>query len=143
MRRRTIAMTLLFATLSYPALGQSAADHEAHHPGQDQVSTPDQTNSPRQSEQRQGMSSGGMMGMMGPGMKGRGTMGGDTMGPPMMFRMMFALMDADGDGTVSLAEFQVAHERIFKAMDSNKDGKLTLEEMLAFMHGTRSSVPQQ
>ncbi|QHP74334.1 hypothetical protein EI171_30930 [Bradyrhizobium sp. LCT2] len=28
-------------------------------------------------------------------------------------------------------------------MDSNKDGKLTLEEMLAFMHGTRSSVPQQ
>lgn len=83
------------------------------------------------------------MGMMGPGMKGRGTMGGDTMGPPIMFRMMFALMDADGDGTVSLAEFQVAHERIFKAMDSNKDGKLTLEEMLAFMHGTRSSVPQQ
>ncbi|MBR0686361.1 EF-hand domain-containing protein [Bradyrhizobium manausense] len=138
MRRRTIAMTLLFATLSYPALGQSAADHEAHHPGQDQVSTPGQTNSPSQSEQRQGMSSGGMMGMMGPGMKGRG-----TMGPPMMFRMMFALMDADGDGTVSLAEFQVAHERIFKAMDSNKDGKLTLEEMLAFMHGTRNSVPQQ
>jgi len=54
-----------------------------------------------------------------------------------MFRMMFALMDADGDGVLSLAEFQAAHERIFKAMDSNKDGKLTLEEMQAFMHGTR------
>ncbi|MDA9433991.1 EF-hand domain-containing protein [Bradyrhizobium sp. CCBAU 51627] len=144
MRRRTISIALLFATLSYPALGQSAADHEAHHPGQDQMSTPAQTNSSsNQSEQRQGMSSGGMMGMMGPGMKGRGTMGRDTVGPPIMFRMMFALMDADGDGTVSLAEFQAAHERIFKAMDSNKDGKLTLEEMLAFMHGTRSSVPQQ
>jgi hypothetical protein len=25
----------------------------------------------------------------------------------------------------------------FKAMDSNKDGKLTLEEMQAFIHGTR------
>ena len=51
--------------------------------------------------------------------------------------MMFALMDADGDGTISLQEFQAAHERIFKAMDSNKDGKLTLEEMQAFIHGTR------
>jgi Ca2+-binding EF-hand superfamily protein len=80
--------------------------------------------------------------MMGGGMMGRGMMGGDTMGPPIMFRMMFALMDADGDGTISLAEFQVAHERIFKAMDTSKDGKLTMEEMLTFMHGTRSSGPQ-
>lgn len=84
-----------------------------------------------------------MMGMMGRGMKGHGPMGGDMMGPPIMFRMIFALMDADGDGTVSLAEFQVAHERLFKAMDSNKDGKLSPEEMLTFMRGTTSSVPQQ
>jgi len=46
-------------------------------------------------------------------------------------------MDADGDGTISLQEFQAAHERIFKAMDANKDGRLTLEEIQAFMHGTR------
>jgi hypothetical protein len=39
--------------------------------------------------------------------------------------------------TSSLQEFQAAHERIFKAMDINKDGKLSLEEMQAFMHGTR------
>ena len=45
--------------------------------------------------------------------------------------------DTDSDGTISLQEFQTAHERIFKAMDTNKDGKLTLEEMQAFMHGTR------
>ena len=76
-------------------------------------------------------------GMMGRGLMARGMMGGGTMGPPFMMRMMFALMDADGDGTISLQEFQAAHERIFKAMDSNKDGKLTLEEMQAFMHGAR------
>ena len=79
----------------------------------------------------------GMMGhegMMAGGMMGHGMMGG---GAPVMLRMMFVLIDTDGDGTISLQEFQAAHERIFKAMDTNKDGKLTLEEMQAFMHGTR------
>ena len=51
-------------------------------------------------------------------------------------RFIFALMDSDGDGTVSLQEFQAAHEKIFKAMDTDKDGTLTLEEMQAFMRGT-------
>ena len=88
--------------------------------------------------QESGSTMGGMMGGgMGRGMMGGGMMGGRMMGPPFMLRMMFALMDADGDGTVSLQEFQAAHERIFKAMDSNKDGKLTLEEMQAFIHGTK------
>ena len=77
-------------------------------------------------------------GTMGHGhMTGGGMMGGGAMGPPFMLRMMFALMDADGDGTISLQEFQAAHERIFKAMDSDKDGKLTLEELRAFIHGTK------
>jgi Ca2+-binding EF-hand superfamily protein len=57
--------------------------------------------------------------------------------------MIFSLMDADGDGTISLQEFQAAHERIFKAMDANKDGRLTPEEMQAFMQGTRRSVAPQ
>jgi Ca2+-binding EF-hand superfamily protein len=43
-----------------------------------------------------------------------------------MMRIVFSLMDSDGDGTISLQEFQAAHERIFKAMDANKDGRLTL-----------------
>jgi Ca2+-binding EF-hand superfamily protein len=42
-------------------------------------------------------------------------------------RIIFALMDRDGDGTISLEEFQAAHEHIFKAMDTDKDGTLTLE----------------
>jgi Ca2+-binding EF-hand superfamily protein len=75
-------------------------------------------------------------------MMGHGMMGGGTMGHELMFRMMFALIDADGDGTISLQEFQQAHERIFKAMDSNKDGQLSPEEMQAFMHGIQTKVPQ-
>ncbi len=82
-------------------------------------------------------------GMMGQGMKGHGTAGADTMQPPVAFRVIFALMDADGDGTVSLTEFQAAHERIFKAMDRDKDGKLTGDEMRTFMHRNGSAVPQQ
>ena len=71
--------------------------------------------------------------MMGPG----------GMQSGMMMRMLFALMDSDGDGTVSLSEFQAAHERLFRAMDANKDGKLTLEEIMAFMQGTRTPPPRQ
>jgi EF hand len=87
------------------------------------------------------MGHGGMMGrgMMGPG----GMMGRGIMGPPIMMRLIFSLMDSDGDGTISLQEFQAAHERIFKGMDANKDGRLTPEEMQAFMQGTRRAIPQQ
>jgi Ca2+-binding EF-hand superfamily protein len=68
-------------------------------------------------------------------------MGRGGMMSPLAMRMMFALMDSDADGTVSLQEFQTAHERIFKAMDVNKDGKLTLEEIQAFMGGTPPAQP--
>ena len=55
-----------------------------------------------------------------------------------MTKTMFALMDADGDGKLSLQEWQAAQERIFKAMDSNKDGFVTLQEMQNFMRGSRT-----
>ena len=87
---------------------------------------------------QRGMPGGGMMGRHG--MMGEGAMEGCS---PVMLRMMFALIDGDGDGTISLQEFQAAHERIFKAMDANKDGKLTEDEIEAFMHGTGRSAPQQ
>ena len=32
-------------------------------------------------------------------------------------------------GTLSLEEFQTAHAKIFKAIDANNDGKVTVEEM--------------
>jgi hypothetical protein len=95
-----------------------------------------------------GMAARGMMehGPMGGGMMDHGMMahglgrGGCS---PIMSRIIFALMDGDGDGTVSLQEFEAAHERIFKAMDANKDGQLTEDEMMAFMHGVTRSAPQQ
>jgi Ca2+-binding EF-hand superfamily protein len=57
-------------------------------------------------------------------------------------RIIFALMDRDSEGTVSLEEFQAAHERIFKAMDPDKDGTASQEEMLDFTRGPDRSAPQ-
>ena len=54
---------------------------------------------------------------------------------PFAMRIIFALMDRDGDGTVSLEEFQAAHASIFKAMDADKDGTVSMEEMRDFFHG--------
>jgi len=80
---------------------------------------------------------------MGPGMMGPGMGLGGGMGRNVV-RILFALMDADGDGTISLDEFRAAHERIFKAMDGpDKDGRVTLEEMLVFMQGAGRLVPRQ
>ena len=124
-RFRVFTMSALI--LAYGASGAIAQDRTTPQPDQQQM-------------QPHPMGEEGAGGMMGRGMMGRGMMGGGMMGhsmmgpPPVMFRIMFALIDSDSDGTISLQEFQAAHERIFKAMDTNKDGKLTLEEMQAFFH---------
>ncbi len=132
MYSRILGLTASALILAYGTAGASAQNQMTPQPDQPQMQS-----HPMGQEGTGTMGRGSMMGgMMGP-MMGRGMIGGGVMGPPFMMRMMFALMDADGDGTISLQEFQAAHERIFKAMDSNKDGKLTLEEMQAFIHGTR------
>jgi len=127
---------LLFG-ISFAAVALSGVPHEAAA----------QTQQGTQAGQTQQVQPEGMMGgrMMGGGMRSGGMMGGDPMhggmrgqergpiGTGMMMRMMFSLMDADG--SISLQEFQAAHERIFKGMDQNKDGRLTMEEMQSFMGG--------
>jgi len=85
-------------------------------------------------------------GAMGPGMMGMmgmGRMAGHDGSGSIAMRIIFGLMDSNGDGTVSLEEFKAAHERIFRAMDANKDGKLSFEEIQDFMRGTRRSLPQR
>jgi hypothetical protein len=79
------------------------------------------------------------MSMIGPEMMGRmqrgmmGMMAGGATMPRHMMKIMFAIMDADGDGTLSFEEVMAIHKRIFNAIDANKHGKVTLEELEAFM----------
>ncbi|WP_426610553.1 EF-hand domain-containing protein [Bradyrhizobium sp. McL0616] len=128
MYSRILGLTTSVLILAYGTVGAFAQNQMTPQPDQQQMQS-----HPMGEEGAGTMGHGGMMGHM----MEHSMMGGGRMGPPFMMRMMFALMDADGDGTISLAEFQAAHERIFKAMDSNKDGKVTMEEMQAFIHGTR------
>jgi Ca2+-binding EF-hand superfamily protein len=78
------------------------------------------------------------MGMIGPELMGRmhrgmmGMMDGGARMPRHMMKIMFAIVDADGDGTLSFEEVMAIHKRIFNAIDANKDGKVTLEELEAF-----------
>jgi hypothetical protein len=136
MDKRVIAITTS-ATLML--LG-AATDVRAQSPAAQQPS--------EQQQQQTEQGGPGAGGMMGRGMTGRGMGQGRMMrgmrgrgGMPL--RIIFALMDTDGDGTISLQEWQAAHERIFKAMDANKDGRLTMDEIRAFMTGQTGTGPQQ
>jgi Ca2+-binding EF-hand superfamily protein len=47
----------------------------------------------------------------------------------MMFDMLFAAVDADGSGTISLEEMLAVHERMFARVDRDDDGELSEEEI--------------
>lgn len=57
-----------------------------------------------------------------------------------MMQIMFAVMDANGDGALSLEEIQEAHARIFAHVDADDDGKVTQDELGAFFHGKRAAL---
>ena len=50
-------------------------------------------------------------------------------------QVVFAIMDADGNGTLSLQEVQDAHARIFAHMDEDDDGQVSKSEIKAFFGG--------
>ena len=100
---------------------------------------------PQRDQQGQGMMTPGMgmtpdmMQMMQRRMseqQGRMGMGPGMMGHGGMLRIMFAIMDADGDRTLALGEVQDVHARIFKHIDADKNSRVTMEEIQAFFRGT-------
>ena len=76
-----------------------------------------------------------MMGHMGCRTMGHGMMRRGMMPHGMPMRLMMILMDTDGNGALSLEEFQAAHAKIFKGIDADKDGKVTPTEMEIFFSG--------
>lgn len=73
---------------------------------------------------------------------GRGHRMAGHRGPQMMraagMRLIFGLLDTDGDGSLSENEVDGAVGRIFSAIDENGDGKIDLEEIQSFLHGSRA-----
>jgi hypothetical protein len=148
MRKHVLVLTTAAAILGYGAIAASAQAPGAQTPSTQQSPTPQVTPSGSMQQQDQTQlqrraqieQDGGQFryhrGMMGGGMMGHGMIGqGYGRGSPMAMRIIFSLMDANGDGKLSLEEFQAAHERIFKAMDADHDGTVTFEEMQAFIRG--------
>ncbi|MDX8454915.1 EF-hand domain-containing protein [Mesorhizobium sp. VK9D] len=76
---------------------------------------------------------------MGPPEGRRMTGGRSGMGARMMhgakMRIMFAIVDADGDGALSQSEVQDFIGRIFNAVDENGDDSVDMEEIQSFFHG--------
>ncbi|UWM74241.1 EF-hand domain-containing protein [Rhizobium sp. WSM4643] len=117
-KRPTIAMLALLG-----AVGIASAQTKSPDPAQSE-DKPDADGS----EMMPGMMGGNMMPSgMYPGMRMMGPMRGH------MVKIMFAIADSDGDGAISFEELTAIHKRVFNAVDANKDGKVTPEEMQAFM----------
>ncbi|WP_246675637.1 EF-hand domain-containing protein [Mesorhizobium sp. B2-6-4] len=57
-------------------------------------------------------------------------------------KIMFAIMDADGDGALSQSEIQDVIGRIFDVVDENGDGRIDLEEIESFSHSRGSGEMQ-
>jgi hypothetical protein len=151
MRKYVLVLTTTAAVLACGAVAASAQAPVAQAPAgqQSPIAQPIPGGSMMQQRSRDRVQmgeeedsdqDGRMMGMMG---RGNGHHGCNREHGMVGLRVIFSLMDADGDGTVSLQEFQAAQERIFKAMDADHDGTVTLEEMQDFMRGVSRPASHQ
>jgi hypothetical protein len=83
---------------------------------------------------------GGRMGWRGDGGPGMMWGGGMRMHSGMMPMMMMAMIDTDGNGSISYEEVEAVHRRMFNLVDEDKNGQLSAEEIQAVMG--RGSVAQ-
>lgn len=125
--RAAILAAIVTVGVSGAAVAQTADPHHAD------TTTSQATQSPDPDD----MGSQGQKGLPAqPGMMGRNMM---QSGMPMMgmrghmMKIMFAVADVDGDGALSFEEVTTMHKRIFDKVDANKDGKVTPEEVQAFI----------
>ena len=138
MRKHVLVLSTTAAILPFVAIAASAQAPIAQAPATQQNSSTQPIPGGSMMHEESDSDS-GMIGMMGRGYGRHGCHGGHGM---VGMRIIFSLMDADGDGTVSLQEFQAAQERIFRAMDADHDGTVSLEEMQDFMRGTSRPASQ-
>ncbi|TIQ36288.1 MAG: EF-hand domain-containing protein [Mesorhizobium sp.] len=145
-RATALAAIVAIGTTS-GAVAQTAAS-DPHH-ADAQIA---QTMPPAEPEDATGQDQGlhpGQGAMMPPRMMDQGTMGQGMMGGMMqprmmggmpmmrvhghMMKIMFAIVDTNGDGAISFEELTTVEKRIFDKVDVNKDGKVTPEEVQTFM----------
>ena len=116
------------------ATAQTTATDPRHPATTSAQTTPEPRDAPGQGQRARPSSAG----MAHPGMMGQGMMGG-MMQPGMMgtrghmIKIVFAFADTDGDERLFFEEITAIHRRIFDKVDANKDGKITSEEVQAFM----------
>lgn len=114
--RAAILGAIVAVGVSSAAVAQTADPHHAD------TTTSQATPSPDSDNMAQPMGRGMMQsGMPMMGMRGH------------MMKIMFAVADVDGDGALSFEEVTTIHKRIFDKVDANKDGKVTPEEVQAFI----------
>lgn len=124
----------ILAAIAASATGVAVAQTgDPHHPDATSSQATPTPESGDMAGQGQGEQS-GQPGMMGQNMMQSGMGRMPVMGMRgHMMKFMFAIVDVDGDRALSFEEVTAVHKRVFDRVDANKDGKVTPEEVQAFM----------
>lgn len=132
---RTAALAAIVAVGAMTGATAQTTATDPHHPN----GTSAQASPPAKPGDALGHGQGSQPGMMFPGMMGDRASQGMMGAMPMtqmngrMIKIMFAIADTDGDGALSFEEITAIHKRIFDKVDTNKDGRVTPEELQLFM----------